>query len=159
MLACGRVPNMISICARMILGILFIYASWQKIADPGGFAQVIFNYQILPAELIHPAAIFLPWLELVCGLCMISGFLVRGSALILTLLLMIFISALFYSLLRGLDVSCGCFGLHSDQAAQEGLDIARDTILMGMALWVLWRPGRIRGNMDITPARGMKGQW
>jgi uncharacterized membrane protein YphA (DoxX/SURF4 family) len=156
MMADGRIMNMISIGARMILGALFIYASWHKIAYPGEFANVINNYQILPAELVNPAAVLLPWLEMVCGLCMISGLLVRGSAFILSLLLLVFIAALIYSLLRGLDISCGCFGLQTEGAAREGLAIARDLVLIGMALWVLWRPGKIRGSMAITPARGLK---
>jgi uncharacterized membrane protein YphA (DoxX/SURF4 family) len=154
----SRVMNIISIGARVILGVLFVYASWHKIAAPGDFAQIISNYQILPETLINPAAILLPWIELVCGICMLMGFLVRGSALILSLLLLIFISAMAYSLLRGLDVTCGCFNLHSQGAANEGLTIARDTLLMAMALWILWRPGKIKGSMAITPARSMSGQ-
>jgi uncharacterized membrane protein YphA (DoxX/SURF4 family) len=96
----------------------------------------------------------LPWVEIICGVCMLSGFLVRGSALILSLLLITFISALIYSLLRGLDISCGCFNLTSEGAAHEGLLIGRDFLLLCTALWVLWLPGKIRGNMAITPARG-----
>ena len=73
--------------ARLLLGIVFIYAAAGKIGDPADFALAIANYQILPSAWINPTALFLPWLELVCGLGLMSGVLKRGSALVITLLL------------------------------------------------------------------------
>ena len=39
--------------ARLVLGLIFIYASVDKIYHPAEFAQVISNYQILPDALIN----------------------------------------------------------------------------------------------------------
>ena len=65
---------------RLILGITFIWASIDKIANPGGFALSIYNYRMLPHETINLMAIVMPWLELVTGILIIVGVFMRGSA-------------------------------------------------------------------------------
>ena len=45
---------------RIILAVVFIYASIDKIMHPHDFAKAVFNYQILPDYLINITAIFLP---------------------------------------------------------------------------------------------------
>jgi hypothetical protein len=52
----------------------------------------------------------LPWLEIFCGLAVISRFFYRGGLSILTALLAIFIGATVAAKMRGLDITCGCFG-------------------------------------------------
>jgi uncharacterized membrane protein YphA (DoxX/SURF4 family) len=134
--------RLIETAARMLLGAVFIYAGWGKILDPAAFAVIIGNYQILPPALIHPAALLLPWLEMVCGICLIVGRLVRGSALIVVFLMAAFMGALAFSAAQGLDVQCGCFS--NDPAASSNLllNLLRDLILLGVALAVLLRSGR-----------------
>ncbi len=96
--------------ARIILGFVFILAAVSKTADPEGFAQAIANYKLLPDFLINIAAIILPWIELSAGLLLLFGISVKENSAILSGLLIIFIAAIFISLLRGLDIECGCFG-------------------------------------------------
>lgn len=55
--------------ARIFLGLVFVVASVDKIIHPKAFAEIIYNYQILPGSLINLTAIILPWLELLLGLC------------------------------------------------------------------------------------------
>ena len=51
----------IGICVcRIVLGAVFIAASYNKILDPEAFAVAIFRYQILPGVLINLAALALP---------------------------------------------------------------------------------------------------
>ncbi|MFH1123609.1 MAG: MauE/DoxX family redox-associated membrane protein [Pseudomonadota bacterium] len=98
-----------SLCARLILGAVFIYASINKIAYPAAFAEAVYNYQILPDALINLTAIILPWVELILGVLLVLGIWLPGSVLLSNLLLLIFLSALVFNLARGLDVQCGCF--------------------------------------------------
>lgn len=135
------------ILVRMVLGGVFIYASWEKIVHPAEFARSIANYQILSPLLVNPAALFLPWLEMVCGICLLIGWITRGSALIISALLAGFIAALGYSILRGLDIQCGCFSLSTEKAVPLYLDIVRDVVLLAMAVWTTWRP---HGNSSIA---------
>ena len=111
---------------RLPLGLVFIYASLEKIADPDAFALTIDNYRLFPVFSIGPLAIVLPWLELWAGGLVITGIWKRPAALILGVLLTGFILAVGFNLYRGLDFECGCFGSGSRQAGinllwQDGL--------------------------------------
>lgn len=96
--------------ARTILGFVFVYAAISKAAEPESFAIAIANYKLLPDFLINISAIILPWIELCAGLLLLFGISVKENSAILSGLLIIFIAAIFISLLRGLDIECGCFG-------------------------------------------------
>lgn len=127
---------------RMILGAVFIYASWNKIVNPADFAEAVANYHILPQIMVNPVAWVLPWLEMVCGVCLLIGWITRGSALIIAGLLMVFIGALGYSLFRGLDIQCGCFSLTAEKSVPLYVDILRDAFLLTMAILTVGRPRR-----------------
>ena len=85
--------------------------------------MIIANYAILPDFLVTLPALVLPWLELVAGLCLAAGLWTRSSALLLSLLLLVFIVALGFNALRGIDLSCGCF---STSAADTGERLCPD---------------------------------
>ena len=96
--------------ARLAAGGVFVYASAHKILYPAAFARDIYNYQLLPDAWINPLAIYLPWLELFCGLALISVRpLRRGAALLIGGMLAAFIVAIVSAMARGLDIRCGCF--------------------------------------------------
>lgn len=94
---------------RLALGIVFVYASVDKILNPAAFAQAVYNYQILPDLLINLTAIVLPWTELFLGLCLILGLWLPGATFLSTLLLITFFGALLFNTARGLNIDCGCF--------------------------------------------------
>ena len=94
---------------RILLGIIFIFASIEKIQNTSGFAQSIANYRLLPEVLLMPSATVLPWLELLAGFCILVGVFHRGGSLIISTLMAIFTVAVLSALIRHLDISCGCF--------------------------------------------------
>ena len=98
------------LAARLLMAGIFIYASIDKIAHPAAFAKDVYNYQILPDALINLTALVLPWLELLLGLCLLTGIWLPGAVLTVNGLLLVFLAALVFNLARGLDVNCGCFG-------------------------------------------------
>ncbi|HUL45303.1 MAG TPA: MauE/DoxX family redox-associated membrane protein [Bacteroidota bacterium] len=102
-------PFLIFLC-RLVVGSVFIVAAIDKIVAPDAFAESIYAYGLIPYPLINLFALILPWLELCCGILLISGVFVRSSASILTLLLLIFIVAIITALSRHLNIDCGCFG-------------------------------------------------
>lgn len=122
--------------ARIVLGIVFIYASYDKILHPAAFAKIIHNYQILPDELVNLAAIFLPWLELAIGFLLIIGIWLPGSVFIGNLLLIIFFSAIIYNKVRGLDISCGCFSTSADGTGESTLYLLRDFSFLIIAIYL-----------------------
>lgn len=94
---------------RVILGGLFIYASLDKIAHPHDFARIVYDYNLIPDIAIYWIAGILPWFEMICGLLLISGLMIRTPSILLSLMLLVFIAAMGLNAIRGLDITCGCF--------------------------------------------------
>lgn len=93
---------------RGILGIVFIWASLGKIADPSAFSDNIDNYHITPVAVNNLIALVLPWLELLVGVGLITGIYLRASAILSGLMLILFILLLGQALARGINLHCGC---------------------------------------------------
>jgi uncharacterized membrane protein YphA (DoxX/SURF4 family) len=127
-------PLFALIC-RLTLAIIFFYAGIEKIINPGDFAVAIYNYQLLPDCAINLSAIFLPWLEVFIAASLIAGIYTRGAALISALLFLTFSTALAINLMRGLDISCGCFGASSGNISW--LYLERDLSLFCISVFVL----------------------
>lgn len=98
---------------RIILSVIFIYAGMEKISYPAGFSDSINNYKILPLFTVNFLAIILPWIELIAGVLLLFGIRVKENSFIISVLLSIFIIAIVISLIRGLNIDCGCFGTFS----------------------------------------------
>jgi len=122
--------------ARLVLGVIFIYASLDKISHPQAFAQAVFNYQILPDAFINLIALVLPWLELISGCCLVLNKWIPGAVFITTILLISFISAIFFNLSRGLDVGCGCFSTAPGENVMSNLTLLRDLLFLGTAAYL-----------------------
>ena len=97
-----------------VLAGIFIYAGVLKAIDPVQFASDIDNYKLLPWPLSVAIAFYLPWLEIFCALGLVFRFLYRGALSILTASIMVFTLATIAAKVRGLDITCGCFG-HASQ--------------------------------------------
>lgn len=126
-----------TIIARVVLGSLFMYASFDKMAHPEAFANVIDNYRIVPFQFVNALAIFLPWLELITGLLLVTGKWIRASLIIYSALLVVFIIALSQALIRGLDISCGCFSLEPSTTTEIWLRIIGDIIMLFVCVLML----------------------
>lgn len=138
---------------RLALGGLFIYAALTKLPAFDTFAEEIANYRVLPALLVAPAAVAMPGIELLAGLLLVLGRWVRPAALLLSVLLGVFIVALSQALLRGINLSCGCFG--GSELATWGT-VARDALFLLFTLAVArWgQPARVALNS--APATGKR---
>ena len=128
--------ELIAIILRIALGVIFTYAGVIKIMDPVAFAGSIAAYKILPYFGNYLAAAILPWLEVVCGLLLVAGYRWRGAAVIILILNATFIFALISTLVRGLDIDCGCFRQGGDKTSAWAA-IGRDIIFVLMTLIVL----------------------
>ncbi|MCB9396954.1 MAG: hypothetical protein H6510_03980 [Acidobacteria bacterium] len=94
--------------AMLVLAAFFIFAAIPKIGNPLEFAKSIWNYDIAPSILINYGAIGMPWLELIAALAILVPLLRRGASGILLSLLVVFIVAVGFNVLRGHDFNCGC---------------------------------------------------
>ena len=143
----------LALACRLVVGGVFLYASWDKLHHPRAFAEAIHHYRLVPLPLLHAWAQFLPVLEATAGLTLLLGAARRGAALVLAILTVVFMAAITAALVRGLDISCGCF--HTDGGHAVGISLlVRDLALLlaclppllvknsGPALEHLWR-GRV----------------
>jgi len=127
---------------RLILGYVFIYASIDKIIDPVSFSDIIDNYHITPVLLNNLFALFIPWLELIVGLCLIFNIKVHGASFLSILLLLWFIFILTQAIFRGINVECGCFDLNTSNLDDLELRknmikrIFEDIVFLGISLYV-----------------------
>jgi uncharacterized membrane protein YphA (DoxX/SURF4 family) len=126
-----------AVVARIILGCTFLYASLDKIRHPDLFAEVIYNYQLLPDVAVNLVAIWLPWLELLSGGLLMLGIWVRGSVLVIVTLMVLFFGTLGFTVARGLDIHCGCFTIQSTDPVTV-LTLFRDSVLLCIAVYLFW---------------------
>ena len=133
--------KLLHVVTRLILGGVFLYAGFVKIAEPTRFAGSIAAYRLLPYFGNYLAASLLPWLEALCGLLLIAGYRTRAAASLVLLLTLAFVAALLSTLVRGLDIDCGCFR-HGGEKTSAWTALTRDGILLAMALVVLRASGQ-----------------
>ena len=129
-----------------IIAAMFIYAGVLKALDPVQFAHDIDHYKTLPWAIGVGLAFYLPWLEIFCGLALIFRVFYRGALSILTALVVIFLAATIAAKVRGLDITCGCFGHVSQNwsfPAHLALDLA---ILAALAALCYCSVARARAN-------------
>jgi uncharacterized membrane protein YphA (DoxX/SURF4 family) len=136
-------PNLgrtLLLIGRIALAIIFLVAAYAKMKPQAGmpwslgainvslsmFAMGVDSYQMLPTWAVGFVAQAIPIFELIVGLWVLSGIGLRFSALLTTLAVCLFITAMFSAYARGLTINCGCFG----PGEQVGpLTVARDALL------------------------------
>jgi uncharacterized membrane protein YphA (DoxX/SURF4 family) len=123
---------------RVVLGGLFVYAGAVKVLDPLDFAQDIRNYRLVGQSLSFIAALVLPWLEILAGAFLVIGIWKRGAALVVSGLLVFFIVLTLVTMIRGLDVDCGCFGAISRKSGW-GV-VLEDLGMLALGLGLLLAP-------------------
>ena len=107
-----------------------------SLASPAEFASGIDNFKILPWPISVALAFYLPWLEIFCALALVFRFLYRGALAILSASIVVFTLATIAAKVRGLDITCGCFG-HASQHWSFPAHLATNlAILTGLV--VLW---------------------
>lgn len=136
---------------RLVVSAAFILAALPKIQDPAAFAVSVQGYRIVTANLAMWIALALPWLELVTGFGLLIPQIRRGSALVITLLLIAFIALHASAWARGLDINCGCFNAHESEKTPDYLWlILRNIGLLTACIFVLIRDWQHRVRREDT---------
>ena len=82
-------PGLVAVLTRWLLGILFLYMGLNKALHPVEFLKLVRQYELVQDPLLlNSIAAALPWFEVFCGLLLVAGVGVRGSALMLVLMLL-----------------------------------------------------------------------
>jgi uncharacterized membrane protein YphA (DoxX/SURF4 family) len=142
----GRL-QLLLLAFRLVIASVFIYASLQKIGKPLMFADEIGMYGILGSgRLLYLVAIVLPWMELLCGLALLTGIFMRGAALSFALMNLVFIVVIAYRTagimaaegtpLRQVYFDCGC-GFGPTHAWKK---LIEDTMFFIFSVGILFSP-------------------
>lgn len=145
--------------ARIVLGMVFLVASIEKVADPAAFATSIGYYRLITGDIAMLTATILAWAELLCALALLFGVGVRGSSLLCFLMLVVFVAAIISALARGLDISCGCF-TQDPSAGKIGWQKLVENSLLILVSVYLYYSTSVRFSLEqyIVKARGLEQQ-
>ena len=135
--------------ARWLLGGYFLYTGLTKASHPELFLKLVHQYQMVSSPLLlNSIASALPWFEVFCGLLLLAGIAVRGSALILVFMLVPFTvlvlkRALGIAGAEGLPLcavkfDCGC-GTGEVFICRKVLE---NSLLLVLSCWLMTGAGR-----------------
>ena len=138
-----------TVLARWLLGAAFIGMGLSKAWRPVDFLKLVRAYEIVQNYFwLNSIAAVLPWFEVFCGLLLLAGIAVRGTALLLTLMLVTFTSVILQRALAimaahaisfwAVKFDCGC-GTGEVFIWQKLLENSGLIILSG---WLLFGHGK-----------------
>ena len=116
---------LLGLAIRIAAAAVWIGAGVAKVPQIEGFRELVSRYAVLPPALAAPFAYVLPFFEIGLGLYLAAGLFVRGSALVGSLLLAVFLAAQAQAWARGITLDCGCFGT-AVQSTVGPLTLLRD---------------------------------
>ena len=86
-----RRQRLIALAVRCLLGGLFLYMGLIKTPEPENFMKLVRQYDLVQTPLLlNLIGACLPWFEAFCGLLLLAGVAVRGTALVLLAMLVPF---------------------------------------------------------------------
>ncbi len=124
---------------RLVIGGIFVVAGASKVGHGTLFAAQIAGFRLLPEGIIAPLAVILPFLEILLGGYLIVGFFTRIAGWVAVVMLALFDLAIASAVVRGMSVSCGCFG-PNDTTVTTWAEVARDAVFVVLALAIALRP-------------------
>jgi uncharacterized membrane protein YphA (DoxX/SURF4 family) len=138
------VLGVLGVLARLVVGGVWVVAGALKLQDPAESVRAVRAYQLLPEGIVPVVGHGLPVLEILVGVCLLLGLLTRVAATVSALLLIAFLIGISSAWARGLSIECGCFGGGAgpaqNAAAKYPWELARDTGLLLLSAWLVWRP-------------------
>jgi len=113
---------------RILLGGVLLAAGGLKVGHASSLAASIADFRLLPAAVIGPLALALPYLELLLGVYLIVGLFTRIAAALAGFEFLIYAVAIASAVMRRIPAGCGCFG-PKDTAVADWPHVAFDLAL------------------------------
>lgn len=126
-----------SVLLQILIGCLFIWSAWEKIANPNDFCFAIRQYQVVAWTQAAYLAVTIPWVELACGVFLLLGIFVPYAAYLLLVCLCVFTSAQISVLIHGYSIDCGCIALLGTTSKVTWLTVLRNLAVLALCLGVL----------------------
>lgn len=144
---------------EIVLGGLFLLNGLSKATESGAkyFVGMLLNYRLMPEVLVGLVAAGLPMLEFAAGVLLVLGIKRRSCLLLLMPLLSIFMLIMAVTLLRGLNIDCGC-GLYTFKKVSWNKVLFNSVFLVLAAslYWLETKFTEIRLAAKVIPNSGQK---
>lgn len=158
-----RWGKLLLVLGRVALAIIFVVAAYMKMKPQAGmawslasietslsmFAMGVDSYQLLPPWAVSLVAHWLPPLELILGLWLLTGLALRVSSLVATLMISGFFTAMTSAYERGLTISCGCFGpgeqIGPKRLIEEGATLLPLALAVCIGAFLVRKPRAVLG--------------
>ena len=130
------------LASRLILAALFLLAGSTKLVDPRGWRKALREFSV-PGLLTGPLMVLLPLAEISVAIALLPAALAWYGARGALALLIAFMLAVAFAMIRGRKPDCHCFGqLHSAPVGSQTL--VRNALLGALAGWLAMRaPGTL----------------
>jgi len=143
--------------ASLAFGALFLWSGIAKIKDPISFAESIRNYRLVGDPIAPALAHFLPWLEVFAGFAVMWERMRKGAAALLTGMLVVFTIGIVLAWVRGLDITCGCFG--GEETINYPVKLTQNLVLIAAGIWIggfwrSWQGRRVQKKTAPVAGRG-----
>ena len=143
------IADRLAVLARWLLGVVFLFMGFSKALHPVDFLKLVRQYELVQdAWLLNSIAAALPWFEVFCGLLLVAGVAVRGTALMLAVMLVPFTVVVVRRALAlqaerhipfcAVKFDCGC-GTGEVFICRK---ILENLVFLGFSLWLLAGYGR-----------------
>ena len=119
---------------RVCLGALLLYTGGEKLFRLDDFTRDVANYRMVLQPWDAVIAYTVPCFEVVTGICLLLGLLMRGALMVATTMTLAFMLATGQAWYFGFDINCGCFS-SSDKPTLMPLHMA---ILAGILLVIVF---------------------
>lgn len=141
--------DVLTLFARWLVGAAFLYFGLHKALHPVEFLKLARQYDLTENPfLLNSLAAALPWFEVFCGLLLLAGIAVRGTALMLAIMLIPFTWVVFHRALLleaarnipfcAVSFDCGC-GSGEEFICRK---LAENLVLLALSLWLIAGRGR-----------------
>lgn len=126
--------DVLEVLTRLVVGGLLVTAGVAKLSSTPAWRLVwLLSYQLLPPRswVIRSMAWAVPAAEITIGVIFLAGAFGSGGAVAAGVLLVIVTAAVVSGLVRGLEISCGCYGRLGDLISWRV--VVRNLVLVAMA--------------------------
>lgn len=130
--------NCLLLATRLFLGILFVYASIDKMRYPGPFSDTVVNYHLLPEVLVDLFSLWLPVAEFVAGALLLLGVWSQAASGLILAMMAMFLIAIVQGVARGIDTHCGCFTQGGKGDPISVWTILRDVSFLAVSALGFW---------------------
>jgi len=133
-------PRLSTLC-RIAIALVFVIAGAMKLLHPAAFFADLLSYRVpLPEMLLRLVTVWLPWLEVLCGVGLLVNRWPETVRPLVTALCAIFVVMLAQAVIRGLDLNCGCLGTGGPGWLERpGIALLRAALLCGASVYVMLR--------------------